>query len=147
MNRVFAKLGEEQWKQLLQMHRSTKHGQGTGRSIQRQEELDWKGRQGWLVKLESQGRVCACGVVSQGWLAWISYSAMLESIKPQGHGFLSLIKLFRGTMAPSRISVTARNGAGSPAYCSEPSLEQTVPILLRMLLLCSCSPLIFIQRN
>ena len=38
MDREFANLGEEQRKQLLQMHRSTKHVQGTGRSIEKQEE-------------------------------------------------------------------------------------------------------------
>lgn len=47
-----------------------------------------------MKRLECQGRVCVYSVVSQGWAVWISYLAMLESIKPLGHGFLSLIKLF-----------------------------------------------------
>lgn len=53
MNREFAKLGEEQRKQLLQMQRCRKHVQGTGRSS---GKLDQEGNRVGLCRgLKARG--------------------------------------------------------------------------------------------
>lgn len=81
MNKEFAKLGAEQRNQLLQMHRGMKHVQGTGRSIQKQEDTGLRRVTGLAYEeARMPGESLGFSFVSQGWLVWISHLTMLKSI-------------------------------------------------------------------
>lgn len=51
MNKEFAKLGEEQRNQLLQMHKEAWNTfQEQGEAFRSRRKLDWEGQRGWLMK-------------------------------------------------------------------------------------------------
>lgn len=100
-----------------------------GGALRSRRRLVWKGPRGWNVKrIKCQEGVGPSSFFTQGCLVWVSYLAMVESMKLMASGFLPLVKVFGCMATPSKMSPMTRNGIGaSLTYCSDPLLAQRVP--------------------